>query len=501
MLALALLGIALALVAGSRGYPGYGTESDLLGGFIPEAERFRQGAPLVMDFQPPLYPFLLFLGRIVISDWFQVGLVLSWVTALLTIWIGYLFFRELFSPAAGVGSAVALATSGTFLAFAVQATSDVPFLFFYTATLWAAWRISTGSRPFWWAAATGALIGLSLLFRVNGLPLTLLVLAPWVASGTPGARWRWTGALLGGWAAVFLVWGSYAGVTGSPLYPTDNYANLAMTYYGEGDRLSVEDRLEMEERFSSTLEVLTHDPVTVARRYAGDLLNTTRVLFTSDRLTAFPLGVLALPGVLLLVLLRPSPFQLLFLVLTVGHVLLLNLKTFEPRYYLFMIPLLGAGAGVLVHEGARILRRPHRWVAGAVLLGLLLTGFHASVRGSYRDLVRYDEELSEAIPATRALIGADAIVVARKRHIPHHAGATRWFLPPVESVEELLEAMAAEGFRDPVYLYFGQTEWGLRPGLRDLRTPEKAPAELELLIRGSKSPWTLYRYVGTQPFQ
>ena len=412
-LALALLGIGLALVAASRGYPGYGTESDLLGGFIPEAERFRQGAPLIMDFQPPLYPFLLFLGQLVISDWFQIGLVLSWAAAILTIWIGYLFFREVFSPGAGVGSAVALATSGTFLAFAVQATSDVPFLFFYTATLWAAWRIPTGSRPLWWAAATGALIGLSLLFRVNGLPLVLLVLAPWLASGTRGAKWRWTGALVGGWAAILLVWGGYAGLTGSPLYPTDNYANLAMTYYGEGDRLSVEDRLQMEDRFSSTLEVLTHDPVAVARQYAGDLWNTTRILFTSDELMAFPLGVLALSGVLILVLLRPSPFQLLFVVLRVGHVLLLNLKTFEPRYFLFLIPLLGAGAGVLVHEGARVLRRPHRWVAGVVLLGLLLTGSYSSAKESYRELIRHDGELSEAIPATRALIEADATVVAR----------------------------------------------------------------------------------------
>ena len=61
--------------------------------------------------------------------------------------------------------------------------------------------------------------------------------------------------------------------------------------------------------------------------------------------------------------------------------------------------------------------------------------------------------------------------------------------------------MADEGFNDPVYLYFGQIEWDLRPGLRDLRTPEKAPPELDLVIQGSKGPWALYRYVGTRPLQ
>lgn len=500
---LGLLGFAvgLAILAFTRQYPGFTTETDLLGGFIPEAMRLQSGAPLVVDFQPPLYSALLALGQALFEDWFRVGLMISWMAAVLTLWVNFAFFHRLFGSAAAWGSAIALMTSATFLSFGAMATSDSPFLLVYSVTLLVSLLALQAEKTRWWVLLLGCCMAAALLTRFNGLPLLVFFLVPWLRGDPVRNSVSSTAYAVAGFVVVFSLWGGYAQSTGSPVYPTENYANLAMTYFGEGDRISIESRLAVEEQFSSTWEVVTHQPLHMGVQYLRDLAYLPHRLFQTDQsdflhdgLVAFPLGLLALPGVLLLFLRRPAPYPALFLGATILHVLLLNFKTFDPRFYLFLVPLFGAGAGLLVQEFGRML--DHRWkrvAGGSVLVVLFLVGARANLITAERALAAGQVELSEAIPAVRNVVDEGDLVVARKRHIPFFAGAEGALIPDVPATSELMNELASMGGSRAVYLYFGEAEWLHRPGLRPLREAQDVPTGLEPVLRGTDASWVLYR--------
>ena len=65
---LAAIGLPLALAAGHR-WLSFGSETDYLGLFMPEAKRLLAGQPLQIAFHPPLYPCLIALAWSVLGDW------------------------------------------------------------------------------------------------------------------------------------------------------------------------------------------------------------------------------------------------------------------------------------------------------------------------------------------------------------------------------------------------------------------------------------------------
>ncbi|MEX2530706.1 MAG: glycosyltransferase family 39 protein [Gemmatimonadota bacterium] len=499
--------VVLAILAFSRAYPGMRTETDLLGPFLRDALQFQRGEALGVEFQPPLYPALLALGHLIYPDWFRVGLGISWLSMVASVGIGFAFFRKLYGPASAWGAAGALAVSATAIAFGAQATSDAPFLFLYTGTLLLALLALRSPRPGVLFLLLGMGISATLLFRFNGLPLLALALVVVLREEPVGVRISYGALLLLGAVMLMGVWLAYATATGSPLYPTENYLNLAMTYFGEGDRISIESRVGVAAQFSSTLDVLLHDPVALGTQYLRDLiylpqrlLQTGQTRFLTDGLMAFPIGLLALPGVVLLFLRNTDRFSLLFLVISVGHVLLLNLKTYDPRFFLFVVPILGAGAGYLLQESSRLsLRRWQRAVGAAILLLLAIIGARASLLDARRALRADQIELSEAITGASGIVRADDVVVARKMHVPFYSGAGFELFPEVDSVEDLARELRGLCPQGEIYVYFGQYEEGHRGALAGLRVGDVGDSPFfEPVLRGEAAEWTLYRFNRTE---
>jgi 4-amino-4-deoxy-L-arabinose transferase-like glycosyltransferase len=416
-----LAALPLAVLAVDRAFLTYGTENDFLGQFLPEAKRILAGDSLRIDFHPPLYPFALAVAHRLGLDWFAAGLLLSWLAAVVSMVSAYLLFAAQGLRWAAWGALGALATSSVFVSFSAQATSDLFFLALYLSALGAlvvARQQPTRER---WVLA-GVLVGLAALTRTNGI--TLVPVAVFAALGratTPSHRAPgWAGlAALG---TVLLLWVGIARVTDSPLWPRGNVSNLSLTYFAPGtDRISYEGfgvaagrAEELEATWKDHPERIVAG---VAKTYARDALAAARRLIFGDGFLLFPLTALALPGLVLLFAGMDRPIRRLLGLALVLQALLLNLKAFEPRYWLSMVPFLGAGAALTLQLVLRQLgsQRARRAVV-AVLALLAVVEITRSLRDVRSELHSTDTELSEArIAAGRHRLGGGALEKAATR--------------------------------------------------------------------------------------
>ena len=148
-------------------------------------------------------------------------------------------------------------------------------------------------------------------------------------------------------------------------------------------------------RFGSVLEILAHDPVRILRTYLSDLKD---LLLWLPESVALPLSLAVVPGLVWLVAARTDRTALLVLGAFALHAALINLKAFEPRFYLFAIPLMIAGlaasAGLVL--GATAGRRP----LAAGLAGLLLVaGIANAVTDTSRAIAAETHEIADLLDA------------------------------------------------------------------------------------------------------
>lgn len=494
--AIAILGYValIAVIAANRMYLNFGTETDLLGGFVPEAERLLRGEPLSVRYHPPLYSAVLAAIWTLVGDWFVAGLVISLASSVVALGCGYAIFTRLFGPWAGWGALIGLAGTGEFVYFAASATSDLFFLSLFLLSIWLAVEaIAAERRLLWWTC--GLAVGCGVLARTNGIVLLLLVMAPFLVQAQAKQRVIDSGAVLAGLMLPLVCWLAYAMATGSPFWPTNTYANLALTYFSPTeDRISGDAILLVESRFASLTEVLLHDPLHIAKTYAAD----GRTLFTWSipSMMNFPLSLLFLPGLLLIMAKSFDRTVLFFLAILGAHVALVNLKAFEARYYLFLVPLLGAGVGAILRRvaqdaGGRALKLG---LLSLVSAGALLAGVKAYTDSASRH--HDDQELVEAVPAVRQAIGQPARIVARKPHMAYYVDdAEMVFFPAVATEEELRAFLADQARGGPIYVYYGSSELRVRPQFADMLMRASTPPWLELSARSAEPDrWALYRF-------
>jgi hypothetical protein len=491
VLLLAAIALAFGLAAG-HSWLSFGVETDYLGLFVPEAKRLLAGRPLLIAFHLPLYPAAIALLWSLLGDWVRAGIAVSLLAASASALTTWWLIDRLFGRAAALGALAALATSAPYLAQAAAASSDLFFLALYLgACALALAGIRSGGDAAW--LGLGLLIALALLTRTNALPLLLLLLAPFLHQDAIARRARGAALAFAALALPLSLWLKFAAATGSPPWPTSNHVNLAMTYFATAPHpVSNEAFVSVAGRFHSVWEVLAYDPARMAGIYLADLLTLAR-----DRvpgLVAFPLGLLALPGLLFLPGRRRSAGAGLLGMVTVSEVLLVNFKTYEARYWLFLVPWLGAGLGVLLAEVERVLPATRVWRIrrGSALGAAGLLALALAVGAARAELSFGSEELAEAVPAARALAGPDDILVARKPHLAYYTGARFALLPDLEDSGALGAWLCGLEAKGRVFVYDGQIERAFRPALQPVLAARPPPPWLERVAAGSAGGgWTL----------
>jgi 4-amino-4-deoxy-L-arabinose transferase-like glycosyltransferase len=496
---IALVLVIQLVLASDRVYLNYGTETDYVGGFIPESRNLLAGRPLELVFHPPLYAIVVAVVQSLVDDWLRTGIAISLLAAGVALWVSYRLFEELGGPLAGWGALLGLLASRPFAVYTTQATSDLFFLALYTGALLFALKGVRSTHPGSWLAC-GILTGLCLLTRSNAVVLLLMLPFAWVCTRPEAGRGRALALITLGLALPLALWAAFATATGAPLTPRDNYVNLGMTYFAPGeDRSTGDNHALMRELFSGVGSVLAHDPLHIARTYARDLI----ALIAHDlpvRLLNFPLNLIFLPGLALLLLTRWSRPLLLILGITVAHALVVNFKEFQPRYYLFVVPLMGAAAAeclrLLLARGEAAghgvaMRTAAAGVVGIALALSLVLSVIQSRPGSER-------ELAEILPVAAAHLGPSTAVAARKPHLALYTGANGIFYSPpgatLEELEDFLASHASAG--TALYLLYGAAERQNRPELAALADPRQAPAWLAPAAQSADpGRWVLYQFV------
>ncbi len=492
VLLLAYAGLALILGLG-RSYLGYDVETDFITLYIPEAQRVLDGAPLLSEYHPPLYPLALAGLRQLLDDWLLAGVTLSVVSGTAALIASWLLFYDLGGRAPAWGAVLTLLGSGVFIRFSASASTDVPFLaLFMGGCVCAIGALRYGS-PWLWRLC-GLFAGLAIATRANGVAMALLILAPLVSQAP--FRSRLGGALhvVSGLAVPIALLAAYALATESNVWPTRNHLNLAMTYFASGDRTSAEAMAEIAGRFGGVTDVLLHDPVALARTYFHDLY---RLL--SDGLTQVvepPLYFLFLPGLLFLIGRRLSAGLTVLLVVAAAQLLLVNFKAFQPRFYLFLVPLMGAAIGELARRLLRADWPPVRHRAVLALFGLMLgTAAVLATTKAYRALHGEVDELAEVLPAVAMKIPPGSTVIARKPHLAFYTDSQWLYFPNLAGLGELDEFLRGQDAAQPAYLFYGGTERKYRPQYQLLQAAAAAPEWLAVIAASTQpGSWVLYCY-------
>jgi 4-amino-4-deoxy-L-arabinose transferase-like glycosyltransferase len=495
-LALAAVLIVYAVWIVAFGWPrdvlGYGTETDFIGGFVVEAQSFIAGQPLQSTFHPPLYPMLLGAVYDLTGDWFRAGLIISFVSGAVVLVASWLLVRALYGRICGFGALVGLAAAPAFLAYAISATSDVPFLALLLAASAAA--VLAAQRQDWGAAGiAGVLAALTLLTRTNGVTLMLLGALPLLGVGPWSARLRSVGAFAVGAAAPILAMAVFAAVTGSSVVPAGTVDNLAMTLYADGDRQSGDALRQVVGQFDSLGDVIAHDPVRVAAVYLRDLWRLA--IAGIPALLGKPLTLLAVPGLVWLLSRRTGLLGAGVLVVFGAQLALLNLKQFEPRFYIYLTPLLGAGLAATFLLAFHLARgRAHVALTGIAVAatGLAVVNSVRLANGSVeRDAAEVESFLAAGL---QRHVPTGALVVARKPHLAFYAHASGTTIPATDDLARLRVALSELDHPGEVLVFFGEVEARTRPELGALRDPERAPAWLEPIATSLPAGgWTLYR--------
>lgn len=496
--------LALATLSLSRDYFTFGTETDYVGAFIHEAARFQQGEALELLYHPPGYSITLGLVQNATDDWFVTGRLVSLAAAAVVLVTSLAFYAMALSRAAAIGVLVVLTASPLYLRYGALATSDLFFFALYTSSLTLAFLAARKrSMPTWVAA--GIVIGMALLSRTNGISLLLILLLPWLESGErTGSRLRASLAVSLGMALPIAAWLAYASATGSPLAPVNTHINFAWTFFPPDGVDAWRDGIEYaRQNFPDVWAVFAHDPASLLRQYGIGLYKLPGRLAEAGDVLAYPLNLLYLPAFLYLLITARDRWVVIAVVLALGQVLLMGFNIYLPRYYLFLLPLIGAAMG---HASGQIFFGPGmasggtivRVIAGFVVSGLAVLAILNSFFDAQRYLTTSGAELSESIPEVRQLIPPGSVVVARKPVVAFYAESLASGMPAGESLEDLrshLQAVGANAGNRDVFVYFGSAEKAHRPEYSGLGTSYQAIEWLELAANGEQPDgWYLFRF-------
>ncbi|MGB3209627.1 MAG: glycosyltransferase family 39 protein [Desulforhopalus sp.] len=497
LLVIVIIMVFIGSLGLNRSFLTYATETDFLGGFLPEAERLLAGKPLLLEFHPPFYSIVLAGTQTLIGNWFKTGIILSLASCLIVLVSNFYLFEKSCGRFAGWATLAGFAISTPFLTFSCFATSDVFFLALYSLSLLVTFlAYEKNSKKLW--SLGGLICGLALLTRSNSITLLALLLIPWLSIAPAKERWANFFSMVFGICVPLAGWIGFAIATGSSFAPAGNHANLALTYFSHGaDRISGDARAPLEKEFTSLWQVVSHDPLHIVKTYVTDLFHNKT--FKPNELLPFPVNYLAALSLLVMLFRKPaSTFWYFLLMAAIFQLLLVNFKAYETRLYLFLLPIMTAPLGVILGQVSTVLARYlSRNVVIALFIVIIAWVGRESVEKSHFFLHREDKELSEVLQKAAAVVekSGDTIIFSRKPHLAHYLGVGGVYLPRVSTVQELGDYLAENYTSRSLYVYYGPMEQHFRPQFRSLEDEDSR--FFKVVAQSDKENfWTLFKYTG-----
>ena len=500
----ALMGVFLVpvlILALGREYFNYATETDLLNTYAPEARRILAGEALTIAFHPPGYSLVLAGVLGVVRDLFSAGLVVSVLSSTLALVVNFKAYQMLLGRWSGWASVTALWASTPLLILSVSATSDAFFFLLFSLVLWLTVAVIQKPHNLRLSLALGLCVGIAFLTRSNGITLFAAAAAPFVSvanlrAGSLGPRVKSFAAVLIGALVPIVMWFLVSKAYGMPFSPGGTIDNLAMTYFSSGDGIGFESMRDVKGRFDSLSDVLLHDPAAMASQYVRDLILIPDKVSKS---IAYPVSLLAIVGIYALCKRGRRAFLAVMILIFLPQILLVNLKTFEHRFYVFLAPLIAVSIWEAIIWGYRLVEQASlkKVCTVFVLAASLFVGL-TTLSNAHNYIHAQDEEIGSLIAKTGAMDVSSSIVVSRKPQTAYYLGAQHHLLiggHDMRALKEMLQTLHTESGHD-VFVYYGSMERWKWDALDALAADGDPPDWLTRVACYDPLPssWCLYQY-------
>ncbi|HAP36390.1 MAG TPA: hypothetical protein DCQ28_10770 [Bacteroidetes bacterium] len=491
ILAVVYLGIMLYIGLTYHVVGDYHVETDFFQAYVPSAKDILKGIWTIEDFRGPAYPSLLALFSIVFKDFFTAGIIVSTVTASLTLFFTFELIKKLFRSDIALIVVLLTALNKTFVQYSYTAGTDMTFNCFAAATIY---FLLKDEQRSWVNIVLSALsASLAYLTRYNGIfvlaAIPVIITVFNIYKIEMKQRLIVSGGFVGSFFLFIAPWGFHSLNEKGSFFYNKNYLNIAYEMFGKG-KMGWDQYWNVESsKYSSLSQVIFVDP----GLFVSTLFkNMYEHLFSDlNLLVGWGIGVFFIAGIIGLWRYRPNARQSAFFTFGGLMFVVLLLVFYGERFSMYLIPVYTTFAVVpLTWERWRKIPFYNGLIVALVLIVWTAVGSYSFNRLNIDSGPKEIKVIADWFNANIKDTDESKIVVCRKPHIAYYINKTMKYFPYVNTFADLeleTKKLKAE------YFFYGLFEANMRPQFQSLLKPANAPAWLEPIAYTSTPPSVLYK--------
>jgi hypothetical protein len=469
----------------------YHVETDFFQAYVPSAKDILKGIWTIEDFRGPAYPALLALFSIVFKDFFTAGIIVSTVTASLTLFFTFELIKKLFRSDIALIVVLLTAVNKTFVQYSYTAGTDMTFNCFAAATIY--FLLKDERRSWLNIILSSFSAALAYLTRYNGI--FVLVAIPLIISLFNIYKLELKQRIIV--SALFILsfflfiapWGFHSLSEKGSFFYNKNYLNIAYEMFGKG-KMGWDQYWNVESsKYSSLSQVIFVDPGLFISTFFKNMYGH---LFSDlDLLVGWGIGIFFIAGIIGLWRYRPNARQSAFYFFGVMMFLVLLIVFYGERFSMYLIPLYTTFAVVmLTWEQWRKIPFYNGMIVTAVLIVWTFVGSFSYNRLNIDSGPKEIKVIADWFNKNINDTDETKIIVCRKPHIAFYINKTMKYFPYVNTFADLeIETKKLKA----VYFFYGLFEANMRPQFQSLLKPANAPAWLEPIAFTSTPPSVLYK--------
>ena len=477
----------------------YGIETDFFWGYVPNAKSFINGDLQIDPFRGPLYPMVLGLVNLIISNYFYSGIIIGVLSASILIFLTFELVKRIFSPAVSFFVSLLLASNAIFVQYTYSAGTDMMFNVLAAATLFFFFKEKElNYKNLLIAAVLG---GLSYLTRYNGvflLGFVFIILFVNYWNNNWFQRIKSSIVFVAVFFLTFTPWGIYCLSKKGSFFYNENYKNIAYELYGKGKISWDQFWFSESTSFTSLFDVIGRDPFLFISTTIGNI--GEHLILDMERLMGWYVGGFIVLGLILLLISNPfknwKSRETGYYLSNLFFFALLTLVFYSERFSIFLISFYSVIAiQIFFSEKFALNKRIPLKLGYLIAISFIAVTLNNSISynssrinsGPQELLVLqnwYDSNIPESERGKK--------IAARKPHVAYYLGMDFALLPMTDSYEELIEKLRQNNVD---YLYFSPIEAGLRREFKSLLNPKSSHPGLKVVVFFNHPPSVLYRII------
>ncbi len=475
----------------------YGIETDFFWGYVPAAKSFINGDLQIDQFRGPLYPIVLSLVNLLISDYFVSGIVIGVLSASILIFLSFELIKNIFSPIVSFFVTLLVAPNPIFVQYSYSAGTDMMFNVLAVATLYFFFKDKElNTRNIFIASVLG---GLSYLTRYNGVFLfgfVFIILFVNYWNNDWVQRIKSSFIFVAVFILTFSPWGFYCLSKKGSFFYNENYKNIAFELYGKGKITWDQFWFSESSNFTSFFDVIGRDPYLFISTTIGNIGD--HFLLDMERLMGWYVGAFVILG--LISLLFSNPFknwksrETGYYLSNLFFFALLTLVFYSERFSIFLISFYSVIAvQSFFIERFELNKRIPLKLGYLIVISLIAVTLNNSISFNSKRIDSGPKELLvlqdwyyKNIPESER----GYKIAARKAHLAYYLGMDFVLIPTADSYNEFVEKLRQKNVD---YLYISPIEARLREEFKSLLNPNSSHPGLKVVVYFNHPPSVLYR--------